>query len=96
MKKRRKSTPGHVAEGIVRGMIRTLGRKLKNPALTPRETMSLLREQRRLAAQLQASTIARIENEREAEMNRNIAAMEATRSGHEPATPPKDETQNGA
>jgi len=57
--------------------------------------LALLREQRKLAKQLQESTLARIEQDREAEMNRNIAAMEATRSGYEPATPPKDEMQDG-
>ncbi|PYV55138.1 MAG: hypothetical protein DMG96_41325 [Acidobacteria bacterium] len=96
MKKRKSTPPGHVAEQIVRGMIRTLGRKLKNTSLTPRETLALLREQRKLAKQLEASTRARIENDREDEMNRNIAAMEAARSGNEPATQPKDEMHDGA
>ena len=96
MKKRKSTPPGQVAERIVRGMIRTLGRKLKSTSLTPRETLALLREQHKLAKQLEASTRTRIENDRQEEMNRNIAAMEAAHSGNEPATPPKDETQDGS
>ena len=75
-------------------MIRTLGRKLRNTSLTTRETLALLREQRKLAKQLEASTAARIDMDRELEMRRNIAAMEA-QSGNEPAMKPKDETQDG-
>ena len=95
MKKRKSTPPGHVAEQIVRGMIRTLGRKLRNTSLTTRETLALLREQRKLAKQLEDSTRASIENDKEEEMRRNIAAME-TRSGNEPATQPKDEMHDGA
>ena len=54
----------------------------------------MLREQRKLAKQLEASTAARIDMDRELEMRRNIAAMEA-QSGNEPAMKPKDETQDG-
>ncbi len=94
MKRKKRTPPGHVAEQIVRGMIRTLGRKLRNTSLTTRETLALLREQRKLAKQLEASTAARIDMDRELEMRRNIAAMEA-QSGNEPAMKPKDETQDG-
>ena len=93
---RRNSPPGQVTERVLRGLIKTLARKLKNTSLTPRETLALLREQRKLAEQLQATAIAQIEADREAEMNRNIAAMEAQRSGNEPAIIPKDETPDGA
>ena len=55
----------------------------------------MLREQRKLAKQLEASTAARIDMDRELEMRRNIAAME-TQSGNEPTMKPKDETQDGA
>jgi hypothetical protein len=92
---RKSAPPGQVTERVLRGLIKTLARKLKNPSLTPKESLALLREQRKLAKQLQASTIAQIEADREAEMNRNVAAIKAQRSGNEPATKLKEEAHDG-
>ena len=92
---RKNPPPGQVTERILRGLIRTVFRKLKNTALTPKESLALLREQRKLAKQLEASTAARTDMLREEEMKRNLAAMEAERSGNEPAIQPKDGTHDG-
>jgi hypothetical protein len=58
-------------------MIRALARKLANKNLTPKETLALLKEQRTLAKQMRETAAARLEMDRETEMNRNIARMEA-------------------
>ncbi len=56
-----------VTERVLRGLIRTVARKLKSPSVTPKESLALLREQRKLAKQLQASNAAQTVMDRQAE-----------------------------
>ncbi|SRR6266446_5409277 len=89
--RRKVPPPGLVTEYVLRGMIRALARKLANKSLTPKEALALLKEQRALAKQMRETAAARLEMDREAEMHRNIAMMEAVT-----APQLRDETQNGA
>ena len=55
---RKEPPPGMVTPRVLRGLIRAVLRRLQNSDLTTQESIELLREQRRLAKQLEASTKA--------------------------------------
>ena len=58
----RKNPPdGLDTERVLRGLIRTIARKLKNPNLTVKESLALLKEQQKLSEQLRESAAARLE-----------------------------------
>ena len=58
----RKNPPdGLVTERVLRGLIRTVARKLRNPNLTVKESLALLKEQQKLSEQLRESAAARLE-----------------------------------
>ena len=82
--RRKDPPPGMVTERVLRGLIRAVLRKVKDPNLTPKETMTLLKEQRKLAKQLKASVAAQaamdLDDRRERERARTLEVTNELRN----------------
>jgi hypothetical protein len=87
---RKEPPPGMVTERVLRGLIRTVARKLKDTSLTPKDSLALLKEQRKLAKQLQASVAAQTAMDLDDRRTR-----ERARSRELTEVCPKDGTHDG-
>jgi hypothetical protein len=86
-----------VTERVLRGLIRTVARKLKNTSLTAKESLLLLQEQRKLAKQLQASNAAQTVMDRQAETDLKVARRIAAACGNNATEKlPNDGPRDGA
>lgn len=83
-RKRRKPPDGLVTETTLRGMIRTIARKLKDPNLTPEQMVAMLKQQQRLGKQLEKSAKARRELEIELEVQRMAEARDSKKVDSSP------------